>query len=172
MQNEHKIIIQESEVQKRISELGEEITKVFKGEKLILVCILKGAVMFMVDLAKKINLDVEYEFMEISSYGDSQYSTGVVKINKDLKHPVTDKNVLVIEDIIDTGKTISYLLNHLKAQKPKTMKICSLLDKPQKREVDIVKIDFVGFQLNDEFVYGYGLDNKQLCRNLPFIAVM
>jgi hypoxanthine phosphoribosyltransferase len=167
-----KVKISEEQLQSRIEELASEISKDFKGESVTLLCILKGAVMFMVDLAKRLDLETEYEFMEISSYGDSQFSTGIVKITKDLKYPITGKNVIVIEDIIDTGKTISYLMNHFKAQKPKTLKICALLDKPSKRVVESVIPDYIGFEIPDWFAVGYGLDYEQKCRNLPYIGVI
>jgi hypoxanthine phosphoribosyltransferase len=166
------IKITEKQIEERISEIAKEIMNDFLGETVILVCILKGGVMFMVDLAKKLDMNVEYEFMEISSYGDSQKSTGVIKISKDIKNPVTGKNVIVIEDIVDTGRTLQYVVNHLKAQKPKVLKVCALLDKPVKRVIEGANADYVGFVVPDEFLVGYGLDDKQLCRNLSYIGVI
>jgi hypoxanthine phosphoribosyltransferase len=160
------------QIEERITELAKQIMEDFKNETVTLICILKGGVMFMVDLARKLEMDVEYDFMEISSYGDSQTSSGVVKINKDIKNSVIGKNVIVIEDIVDTGRTLQYLVNHLKAQKPKVLKVCALLDKPTKRVVEGANADYVGFTVPNEFLVGYGLDNRQLCRNLPYVGVL
>jgi len=134
-----------------------------------LICILKGSVFFTVELAKRITSPVELEFMSVSSYGSGTESSGVVKINKDLDVSIEGKNVIVIEDIIDSGRTLSYLLENLKLRNPKSLRLCTLLDKPERRVVD-VHVDYVGFEIPDEFVVGYGLDLDQKYRNLPYVG--
>lgn len=164
-------LFREEEVNKRIAELGAEITKEYAGKELLLICILKGAAPFACELAKRINLPVQLEFMRCSSYGNETESSGVVKISLDLEQPIRDKHVLVVEDIIDTGRTMNYLLEILKQRGPATIKLCALLDKPDRRVVD-VDIDYTGFVIPDEFVVGYGLDYAQKYRNLPYIGVV
>ena len=161
--------LSEEKVAKRIEEMGAQISKEFGDEAVCLICILKGSVFFTVELAKRITSPVELEFMCVSSYGADTKSSGVVKIVKDLDVCIEGKNVIVIEDIIDSGRTLSYLLENLSTRKPKTLKLCTLLDKPERRVVD-VKVDYVGFQIPDEFVVGYGLDYNQQYRNLPYIG--
>ena len=161
--------LSEETVVKRIEEMGAQISKEFGDEAVCLICILKGSVFFTVELAKRITSPVELEFMCVSSYGADTKSSGVVKIVKDLDVSIEGKNVIVIEDIIDSGRTLSYLLENLSTRKPKTLKLCTLLDKPERRVVD-VKVDYVGFQIPDEFVVGYGLDCNQQYRNLPYIG--
>ncbi|MBR1914466.1 MAG: hypoxanthine phosphoribosyltransferase [Lachnospiraceae bacterium] len=164
-------LFKEEEVNKRIAELGAEITKEYAGKELLLICILKGAAPFACELAKRIDLPVQLEFMRCSSYGNETESSGVVKISLDLEQPIRDKHVLVVEDIIDTGRTMNYLLEILKQRGPATIKLCALLDKPDRRVVD-VDIDYTGFVIPDDFVVGYGLDYAQKYRNLPYIGVV
>ena len=164
-------LFSEEEVNKRIAELGAEITKEYAGKELLLICILKGAAPFACELAKRIDLPVQLEFMRCSSYGNETESSGVVKISLDLEQPIRDKHVLVVEDIIDTGRTMNYLLEILKQRGPATIKLCALLDKPDRRVVD-VDIDYTGFVIPDEFVVGYGLDYAQKYRNRPYIGVV
>lgn len=163
-------LISEEELQRRIAELGEQISKDYEGEEITVLCVLKGGVMFMTDLAKRISVPLKMEFMAVSSYGNEYKSTGVVKIIKDLDEPIDGKHVLIVEDIIDSGRTLSYLKNILIGRNPSSIKICTLLDKPEQRVVD-VEVDYVGFTIPDSFVIGYGLDYHQLYRNLPYIAV-
>ncbi len=161
----------EEEVNKRIKELGEQISKDFAGKKLTMICILKGAAAFACELAKRIDIPVEMEYMRCSSYGNETESSGVVKIALDLDEPIREKNILVVEDIIDTGRTMSYLLEILRQRGPAELKLCSLLDKPDRRVAD-VDIDYTGFVIPDKFVVGYGLDYAQKYRNLPYIGVV
>jgi hypoxanthine phosphoribosyltransferase len=161
----------EEEVNKRIKELGEQISKDFAGKKLTMICILKGAAAFACELAKRIDIPVEMEYMRCSSYGNETESSGVVKIALDLDEPIREKNILVVEDIIDTGRTMSYLLEILRQRGPAELKLCSLLDKPDRRVAD-VDIDYTGFVIPDKFVIGYGLDYAQKYRNLPYIGVV
>ena len=161
--------LSEEKVAKRIAEMGAQISEVYGDEPVCLICILKGSVFFTVELAKRITSPVELEFMCVSSYGSGTESSGVVKISKDLDVSIEGKNVIVIEDIIDSGRTLSYLLENLKTRNPKTLRLCTLLDKPERRVVD-VKVDYVGFEIPDEFVVGYGLDYDQKYRNLPYVG--
>lgn len=163
-------LIGEEELQRRITELGEQISKEYEGKEIIILCVLKGGVMFMTDLAKRISAPLKMEFMAVSSYGNEYKSTGVVKIVKDLDEPIDGKHVLIVEDIIDSGRTLSYLKNILIGRNPSSIKICTLLDKPEQRVVD-VEVDYVGFTIPDSFVIGYGLDYHQFYRNLPYIAI-
>ena len=165
-------LISEEQIQNRINGLAAEITRDYAGEELTLVCVLKGGVVFMVDLARRINLPVEYDFMEISSYGDLIESSGNIKINKDMYTSVDGKNVLLIEDIIDTGRTIDNIIRHIKSKNPKSFKICTLLDKKERREHKEIKVDYTGFAIPDRFVVGYGLDYAQKYRNLNFIGIL
>lgn len=164
-------LLSEEEVVARIKDLGSKISEEYKGESVYALCILKGGVYFMTELTKRITVPVSIDFMSVSSYGAGTESSGVVKIVKDLDSSIEGKNVLVIEDIIDTGRTLSYLLENLKARKPKSLKLCALLDKPDRRVAD-VKVDYVGFEIPDEFVVGYGMDYDQKYRNLPYIGVV
>lgn len=163
------ILLTEEQIQEKVKELAKQVEKEFAGEELYVVGILKGACIFVSDLIRHIDLDVKIDFMSLSSYGMSLESSGVVKIIKDLDMDVEDKNVLIVEDIIDTGLTIDYLKNYLYARKCKKLKICTLLDKPKGRKCD-VKADFTGFHLPDEFIIGYGIDCQESYRNLPYIA--
>ena len=166
-----EVLLSEEKINARIREIGEQISKDYAGKSVHLVCILKGGSFFMCELAKRITVPVSIDFMSVSSYGDASESSGVIKIVKDLDEPLTDKHVLVIEDIVDTGKTLSYLLELLKGRGAADVKLCSLLDKPERRVVDI-KADYTGFQIPDEFVVGYGMDYAQRYRNLPYIGIV
>lgn len=166
-----EVMLSEEEVNARIREIGAQISKDYAGKSIHLVCILKGGSFFMCELAKRITVPVSMDFMSVSSYGGSTESSGVVKIIKDLDEPLENKNVLVVEDIVDTGRTISYLLELLKGRGAAGVKLCSLLDKPERRVVD-VKADYTGFQIPDEFVVGYGMDYDQKYRNLPYIGIV
>ncbi|MBQ9607695.1 MAG: hypoxanthine phosphoribosyltransferase [Lachnospiraceae bacterium] len=161
----------EEEVNRRIAELGAQITKEYEGRSITMVCILKGAAAFACELAKRIEVPVEMEYMRCSSYGNETESSGVVKIDLDLDRPIRDKNILVVEDIIDTGRTMHYLIDVLKNRGPAEVKLCALLDKPDRRVTD-VNIDYTGFVIPDKFIVGYGLDYAQKYRNLPYIGVV
>ena len=165
------VLLTEQEVDKRIQELGEQISKDYEGKQVHLICILKGGSMFLCELAKRITLPVSLDFMSVSSYGKDMMSSGVVKIVKDLDDPIKDKHVIVVEDIVDSGRTLSYLLEMLGKREPASIAICTLLDKPERRVTD-VKVDYTGFQIPDEFVVGYGLDYDQRYRNLPYIGIV
>lgn len=172
MKEKIDILITEDEISKRILKIAEKINKDYEGEDLTLICVLKGGVMFMCELAKRLDLDVRLDFMSVSSYGAQTKSSGVVKIIKDLDNSIDGKNVLVVEDIIDSGNTLSYLLDILKKRGPKSIKLCTLLDKPSRREKKDVFVDYICFEIEDKFVVGYGLDYDQKYRNLPYIGVM
>jgi len=166
-----RVLLTEEEVDKKIQEIGEQISKDYAGEQVHLVCVLKGGVFFLCELAKRITIPVSMDFMSVSSYGSDTKSSGVVKIVKDLDESLAGKNVIVVEDIVDSGRTLSYLLEMLKDRGPKSMRLCTLLDKPDRRVVD-VNVDYTGFQIPDEFVVGYGLDYDQKYRNLPYIGIV
>lgn len=166
-----KVMISEEEVDKRIEEIGRQISEDYAGKSVHLICILKGSVFFMCELAKRITVPVTMDFMSVGSYGDGTFSSGIVRIRKDLDEALEGKDVIVIEDIIDSGKTLYYLLEVLQQRKPASMRLCTLLDKPDRRVRD-VKVDYVGFSIPDEFVVGYGLDYAQKYRNLPYIGVV
>lgn len=171
MSDKIRVLVSEKEVDKRIKEIGEQISKDYEGQEVHVICVLKGGVFFMCELAKRISLPLSMDFMSVSSYGSEKQSSGVVKIVKDLDEALENKNVIIVEDIIDSGRTLSYLVEILKKRNPKSLKICTLLDKPERRVTD-VKVDYVGFNIPDEFVVGYGLDYAQKYRNLPFIGVV
>lgn len=166
-----KVLIPEEEVNAKIEEIGKKISEDYAGKKVHLVCVLKGGSFFMCELAKRITVPVSIDFMSVSSYGSDTKSSGVVKIVKDLDEPLKDKEVIVVEDIVDSGRTLSYLLELLQQRGPKSIKLCTLLDKPDRRVID-VNVDYTCFQIPDEFVVGYGLDYDQLYRNLPYIGVV
>lgn len=166
-----KVMISEQDVDARIEELGKMISEDYAGKKVHLICILKGSVFFMCELAKRITVPVTMDFMSVSSYGDGTKSSGIVKIAKDLDETLEGKDVIIIEDIIDSGRTLYYLMEVLQQRKPSSMRLCTLLDKPDRRVKD-VKVDYVGFAIPDEFVVGYGLDYAQEYRNLPYIGVV
>ena len=171
MADKIRVLVSEEEVGKRIKEVGEQISKDYEGQEVHVICVLKGGVFFMCELAKRISIPVSMDFMSVSSYGNEKQSSGIVKIVKDLDEALEGKNVIIVEDIIDSGRTLSYLVEILKKSNPKSLKICTLLDKPERRVTD-VKVDYVGFAIPDEFVVGYGLDFAQKYRNLPFIGVV
>ena len=164
-------LVSEEEVEKRVCELGRQISEDYAGRQVHLICVLKGGVFFMCELAKRITVPVSMDFMSVSSYGDGTASSGVVKIVKDLDESLEGKDVLIVEDIIDSGRTLSYLIQILEKRGPKSLKLCTLLDKPERR-VKPVTVDYVGFNIPDEFVVGYGLDYAQKYRNLPYIGVV
>ena len=166
-----EILIPEDRLQQRISELGAQISRDYAGEDLLLLAVLKGSVLFLSDLMRHITVPHAVDFMATSSYGASTESSGIVRILKDLDEPIQGRNVLIVEDIIDTGHTLDYLLRLLRARMPKSLRICTLLNKPDRREVD-VHVDYIGFDIPNEFVLGYGLDYDELYRNLPYIAVL
>ena len=165
-------LISEEKINERIAELGKQISEEYAGKQIHMICVLKGGVFFLCELAKRISVPVTLDFMCVGSYGDGTKSSGIVKITKDLDESLEDKDVLVVEDIIDSGRTLSYLLEVLKKRGPKSMKLCTLLDKPDRREVENVEVNYVGFEIPDEFVVGYGLDYAQKYRNLPYIGVV
>ena len=166
-----QVLINEERLQARIAELGELLTREYEGKELVLLVVLKGSIMFAADLARAIELPLSLEFMGLSSYGDSTETSGVVRVTLDLSKPVHNKHVLIVEDIVDSGLTMRYLLNNLSTRGPESLKVCTLLHKPARRQVD-VPLDYIGFDIGDHFVVGYGLDYDQKYRNLPFIAHM
>ncbi len=166
-----RILIEEDVLQARVRELGAEISRDYAGRDLLLVGVLKGAVFFMADLMRELTIPCEIDFMAISSYGAGTDSSGVVRILKDLDLNISGRNVLVVEDIIDSGLTLSYLVRSLTARKPASVDICALLTKPERREVD-VPVRYIGFEIPNEFVIGYGLDYAERYRNLPHVAVL
>ena len=166
-----KILVTEEELQRRVKELGEELTRDYAGKEVVMIGILKGAVVFFSDLARAMDVRLTMDFMCLSSYGDSLETTGVVKIMKDLDANITGKHVLIAEDIMDSGLSLSYLKKILMERKPASLKICCILDKPERRECDITP-DYTGFTIPNEFVVGYGLDFMGEYRNLPFVGVL
>ncbi len=166
-----EILISEQQIQAKIAELGKQITDYYKGQTLLLLGTLKGAVPFIADLSRAIELPLEIDYMAVASYGASTHSSGIVRIIKDLEGPINQKHVLIIEDIIDSGLTLSYLIDLLNRRNPLSLRICTLLDKERER-VKAVTIDYTGFTIPDKFVVGYGLDYAQHYRNLPYIGVL
>ena len=166
-----KVLISEEEVDARIRELGEKISKEYEGKQIHLICVLKGGVFFMCELAKRITVPVSMDFMCVGSYGDGTKSSGVVRLAKDLDESIENKEVLIVEDIIDSGNTLYYLMDVLRQRKPASLRLCTMLDKPDRRVKD-VHVDWTGFEIPDEFVVGYGLDYAQKYRNLPYIGVV
>ena len=172
MKDHHiEVMYTEEEVDRRIQEIGDQITRDYEGKQIHMVCVLKGGAFFMCELAKRIRLDVSLDFMSASSYGSGTESSGLVRIVKDLDEPLKDKDVIVVEDIVDSGRTLSYLLKMLSERGPRSLRLCTLLDKPSRRVTD-VDVTYTGFQIPDEFVVGYGLDYNQLYRNIPYIGVV
>ena len=171
MKEKIKVLLPEAEVDKKIQELGEQISKDYEGKSIHMICVLKGGVFFTCELAKRISVPVSLDFMSVSSYGSETKSSGVVKIIKDLDGNLSGKDVLIVEDILDTGVTLSKLVPMLKMRNPNSVKICTILDKPSRRKADI-QPDFEGFQVPDEFVVGYGLDYDEKYRNLPYVGVL
>lgn len=172
MKENVSVLISEDEIKSKISEIAEQINKDYEGKDLTLICVLKGGVMFMCDLAKHLKGNIRLDFMSVSSYGSDTKSSGVVRIIKDLDDSIEGKDVLVVEDIIDSGNTLSYLVDILKKRGPHSVKLCTLLDKPSRREEKDVVVDYVCFEIEDKFVVGYGLDYDQRYRNLSYIGVM
>ena len=176
MADKIRVLLPEEDVNKRISEVAEQISKDYEGKQIHLICILKGGVFFTCELAKRITVPVTMDFMSVSSYGDDTKSSGVVRIVKDLDESLADKEVLIVEDIIDSGRTLAYLIEVLKQRGPKSIHLsihlCTLLDKPERRVKKQVKVDYTCFTIPDEFVVGYGLDYAQKYRNLPYIGVV
>lgn len=166
-----RVLVSEEKIVKRIMELGAKISEDYAGKSVHLICVLKGGAPFMCELAKRITVPVSMDFMSVSSYGNNTSSSGIVKIAKDLDEPLEGKDVLIVEDIIDSGRTLYYLMQLLEKRKLASMKICTLLDKPERRERD-VKVEYTGFNIPDKFVVGYGLDYAQKYRNLPYIGVV
>lgn len=166
-----RVLISEEDLKIKIKEMAEKISEDYKGEELVVVTVLKGGVMFSVDLMREIEVPVMIDFMSASSYGASSKSSGVVKIEKDLDMPIEGKNVLLVEDIIDSGRTLSYIADILRKRGPKSLEICTILDKPSRRVVDI-DVKYIGFEIPDEFVVGYGLDYAQKHRNLPYVGIL
>lgn len=166
------VLIDEAKLQARIQELAQQIEADYAGvEDLLLICVLKGGYMFLADLSRALERPHTLDFMGISSYGAGTKSSGAVQIIMDLKAPIVDRNVLIVEDIIDSGRTLQYMRRTLEARSPASLRICTLLNKPARREVD-VPVDYIGFDIPDEFVVGYGLDFDEEYRNLPYIAVL
>jgi len=166
-----EVLISSREIEDKVREIGARITEDYKGEKPLLIGILRGAVVIMSDLMRNIDLQCELDFMDISSYGTGTSSSGVVRILKDLEEDITDRHVLIVEDIIDTGLTLSYLMRSLQARKPASLEICALLSKPSRRRAEL-DVKYLGFEVPDEFVVGYGLDYAGAYRNLPDICVL
>lgn len=171
MSEQIRVMYSEEEVDARIREVAAEINKKYAGKQVHLICVLKGGVFFTVELAKRLDMPVTFDFMCVASYGDDTKSSGVVRIVKDLDQPLEGKNVLIVEDIIDSGRTLSYLIEILQKRNPASMEICTLLDKPDRRVRD-VDVAYTCFTIPDEFIVGYGLDYAQKYRNLPYIGVV
>lgn len=166
------VMLSEEEIATRIKEVAEEISRDYEGKPLHLICILKGGVFFTCELAKRISLPLTMDFMSVSSYGSGTVSSGIVKIIKDLDDPIEGKDVLIVEDIIDSGNTLSYLIEVLKQRNPNSVELCTLLDKPERRVKKQVEVKYTCFTVPDEFIIGYGLDYDQIYRNLPYIGVI
>ncbi|MBO8126278.1 MAG: hypoxanthine phosphoribosyltransferase [Firmicutes bacterium] len=166
-----EVLFEEEQIQARVRELGAEITRDYEGKDLLVVGILKGAIVFLADLLRSIDLKVKLDFMAVSSYGDAMESSGVVRILKDLEQSLEGKNVLIVEDIVDSGLTLNYLVQNLKSRRPASLKVCTFLDKPERRQVE-VQVDYKGFSIPDKFVVGYGLDYAERYRNLPYIGIL
>jgi hypoxanthine phosphoribosyltransferase len=166
-----EILISQQDIAEKVKELGAIVSRDYQGKELIIIGILKGSVIFMSDLVREINIPLALDFMAVSSYGASTKSSGVVQILKDLESNISDKHVLVVEDIIDTGLTLKYLIENLQSRHPASIKICTLLNKPERRKVDVTA-DYNGFEIPDRFVIGYGLDYAEKYRNLPYIAIL
>ncbi len=171
MKEKIRILLTEQEVNEEIARMAARISEDYAGENVHLICVLKGSVFFTCELAKRITVPVTLDFMSVSSYGNGTESCENVRINKDLDEPLDGKNVLVVEDIVDSGRTLSYLMDNLRSRNPRSLRLCTLLDKPDRRVTDI-KVDYTGFVIPNEFVVGYGLDYAQKYRNLPFVGIV
>lgn len=165
------IIYSESDLNERVVALGKQITEDYKGEKLIVVGVMKGANLFVADLIRKLDLDIILDFIVVSSYGSSTETTGVIRLLKDLDENIDSEHVLIVEDIIDSGLTLEYLVKNFETRNPKSVKICTLLNKVERRKVDM-KVDYIGFQVPDEFIVGYGIDYAERYRNLPYVGIL
>lgn len=172
MADKIRVLLKEEEVNARISEIAAQVSRDYEGKCVHLICILKDGVFFTCELAKRLTVPVTLDFMSVSSYGSGTVSSGVVKIIKDLDEPLENKDVLIVEDIIDSGRTLAYLIEVLKQRNPASIRLCTLLDKPERRVKKQVKVDYTCFTIPDEFVVGYGLDYDQRYRNLPYIGVI
>lgn len=172
MEDKIRVLLSEEVVDAKINEIGKQISRDYEGKSVHLICVLKGSIFFTCELAKRITVPVTLDFLSVSSYGSGTKSSGNVLIKKDLDETINGKHVIVIEDIIDSGNTLSYLLDVLKLRNPASLKLCTLLDKPDRRVVKNVQVDYTGFVIPDEFVVGYGLDYDQKYRNLPYIGVI
>ncbi|MDO4621918.1 MAG: hypoxanthine phosphoribosyltransferase [Eubacteriales bacterium] len=172
MSEKISVLIDEEQLQERIKVVAEQISRDYEGKCIHVICILKGGVAFMCDLVKRIDVPITMDFMSVSSYGSGTSSSGIVKIVKDLDQPIEGRDVLIVEDIIDSGRTLSYLLKLLSERKPNSIRLCTLLDKPDRRVVKDVNVEYVGFNIPDAFVVGCGLDYDQRYRNLPYIGVV
>ncbi len=166
-----RVLLSEDEIRAKVQEMGKKLTEDYKGKNLLLVTVLKGAVVFLADLMRQIDVPAEIDFMVVSSYGSGVKSSGVVKIIKDLDIPLAGKDILIVEDILDSGMTLSYIKELLQSRGPRSIRIATLLDKPARRKVDL-QADYVGFEVPDEFVVGYGLDFDEKYRNLPYIGIL
>ena len=167
--NVSNTLISQKEIEAKVVEIAKKIEKDYENQELLVVGVLKGAFVFVSDLVRNINLDLSLDFMAVSSYGMSTQSSGVVKINKDIEMDITGKNVIIVEDIIDTGLTLKYIKEYLSGKNAKSVRICTLLDKPSRRKCD-VEVDYIGFEIEDLFIVGYGIDCKEKYRNLPYIV--
>ena len=172
MADKIRVLLTEEGVDARIGEIAAQISKDYEGQEIHLICILKGGVFFTCELAKRLSVPVTMDFMSVSSYGGGTESSGIVKLVKDLDESLEGKHVLIVEDIIDSGRTLAYLIEVLKQRQPADIRLCTLLDKPERRVKKQVKVDYVCFTIPDEFVVGYGLDYDQKYRNLPYIGVV
>ena len=166
-----EVLLDEETLAKRIKEMGEQISKDYEGKEVIVIGILKGSVIFVADLVREVTVPVSFDFMAVSSYGNRTTTTGTVRILKDLDYDIEGKHVLIVEDIIDSGVTLSYLIEHLAGRKPASLKLCTLLNKPERRKVE-VKVDYIGFTVPDAFLVGFGLDYAEKYLNLPFIGIL
>jgi hypoxanthine phosphoribosyltransferase len=166
-----EILVQQDDLAHRVQELGSEISRDYEGRDLLLIGVLKGAIFFVSDLMRAIEVPCEVDFMAVASYGSSTDSSGIVRILKDLDAPIEERDVLVVEDIVDSGLTLSYLLRTLRARNPRSIEVCALLTKPARRKIDL-PIRYVGFEIPDRFAIGYGLDHAERYRNLPFVAAL
>jgi hypoxanthine phosphoribosyltransferase len=166
-----EILVQPDDLQRRVRELGADITRDYEGRDLLLICVLKGAVFFLSDLMRSIHVPCEVDFMAVASYGDATDSSGVVRILKDLDAAIEGRDVLIVEDIVDSGLTLQYLMRNLKARGPATLEVCALLTKPERRKAE-VRARYIGFEIPNRFVIGYGLDHAEKYRNLPYVAAL
>ena len=164
-----EVLVSEEQIRQRVKELGEQISREYAGKEVVLLCVLKGACVFFTDLARALSIHLKMDFMSISSYGDAQKTSGIVRINKDMDGSITGKHVIIAEDIMDSGLTLSYLTRLLSERQPASLRVCALLDKPERRECEITP-DYCGFTVEDKFIVGCGLDIDQKYRNLPYIS--